>query len=377
MPVQVRYVEFIPHEQGVIIRDPLGLVEPLLVPPETAILIFTIATSESREEVKEKFAQQTGLLIKDEDIDRLIQQLDEFYLLYNERFLSRLEEIERELQRQSFKYLDVFSDEDYLDFQSEVRKRMESVDTAGGGDSIAGLLVPHIDYNVAMDTYISAYSLIARSSRDVIFILGVPHSMARLPMSILNKPYHVYSTVVHNEEEIIASIRSALDFDPTGDILAFRNEHSIEFPVAFLSTIKSSPFRIVPIIVSESDRQRLQEFADVIMRAVEGQEERVLFISSVDFSHVGKKFGDAEPFDTSEVDRTYLDYLLNLQNNEAYEYLEELQNYTRIDGQYTNYLFVELMKRMGASGSLMDYRKFEEKETDSIVTYASARFDVD
>ncbi len=375
MPVQVRYVEFIPHEQGIIIRDPLGLVEPLLVPPETAILIFTIATSESKEEVKEKFAEQTGLLVKDEDIDNLIKQLDEFYLLYNDRFLARLEEIEKELQEQPFKYMDVISDEEFLNFQSEVRRRMDAIGVKEANRTTVGLLVPHIDYNVAMDTYISAYSLIAGSLRDIVFILGVPHSMARLPMSILNKPYHAYSTVVHNEEEVIETIKSALDFDPTKDILAFRNEHSIEFPVAFLSTIMLKPFRIVPIIVSEPDREKLQQFADAIMRAIEGQEERVLFISSVDFSHVGKKFGDAEPFDTSEVDRTYLDYLLNLQNNEAYEYLEELQNYTRIDGQYTNYLFVELMKRLGAAGRLMDYRKYEEEETDSIVTYASARFD--
>ncbi len=376
MPVQVRYVEFIPHEQGIIIRDPLGLVEPLLVSPETAMLIFAIATSESREEVREKFAEQTGLLVKDEDIDNLIKQLDELYLLYNDRFLSRLEEIERELQEQPFKYMDVISDEEFLDFQSRVRKRMEVLGTGESNNTTVGLLVPHIDYNVAMDTYVDAYSLVAGSSRDIVFILGVPHSMARLPMSILNKPYHVYSTVVHNEEKVIEAIRSALDFDPTRDILSFRNEHSIEFPVAFLSTVRLRPFRIVPIIVSEPDRERLQRFADAIMRSIEGIEDRVLFISSVDFSHVGKKFGDAEPFDTSEVDRTYLDYLLNLQNNEAYEYLEELQNYTRIDGQYTNYLFVELMKRIGVSGKLMDYRRYEERETDSIVTYASARFDV-
>ncbi len=375
MPVQIRYLEFIPHEQGVILKDPLGIVEPMLVSPETAILIFAIATSEDYEQVKKQFQEQTGLLIKDEDIDNLIKQLDELYLLYNDRFLNRLEEIEKELREKPYKSLDVVSEEEYLELQSRV-----AVGVDGGSqfenNKTVGLLVPHIDYRIAFDTYVKAYSSISASSRDIIFILGVPHSMSRQPISILDKPYHVYSSVVHQNEDVIAFIREKItEFDPTSDILAFRNEHSIEFPVVFLSLFRKKPFTIVPIIVSESDRESLQRFADAIMDSIRGMEDRALFISSVDFSHVGRKFGDAEPFDTTEVDRTYLDYLLNLQNNEAYEYLEEIQNYTRIDGQFTNYLFIELMKRLSGGGVLEEYEKYEEKETDSVVTYAMARFD--
>ena len=325
--------------------------------------------------MKKQFQEQTGLLIRDEDIDNLIKQLDELYLLYNDRFLSRLEEMERELREKPYKALDVVSEEEYLELQSRVAFRIDG-DSQFVDNETVGLLVPHIDYRVAFDTYVKAYSSISTSDRDVIFILGVPHSMSKRPISILDKPYHVYSSVVHQNEDVIESIREKItQFDPTDDILAFRNEHSIEFPVVFLSLFRKKPFTIIPIIVSESDRESLQRFADAIMDSIRGMEDRVLFISSVDFSHVGRKFGDAEPFDTSEVDRTYLDYLLHLQNNEAYEYLEEIQNYTRIDGQFTNYLFVELMRRLSAKGILEGYEKYEEDETDSIVTYAMARFE--
>ncbi|MCS6998604.1 MAG: MEMO1 family protein, partial [Aquificaceae bacterium] len=129
------------------------------------------------------------------------------------------------------------------------------------------------------------------------------------------------------------------------------------------------------LIISYWDKNLLMRLAENLLRLVEGELEDTLVISSVDLSHVGRKFGDKGSYDPSPTDRTYLELLQNLQVEEAFDFLEREKNPTRIDGIYTNLVFSHLLRTAGIKkGESFDYSSFYEEATDSLVSYASLGF---
>jgi len=366
--LRIRYFEVEEFEDGFIVRDPFGLFEDLFFTKYALLLISLFDGTRNLNEIKSDFFKLTNIMLSDSEINEFINQMDNYYLFYNEKFINRIEEERKKILSLEYKKIEV------LDNISQIKNFIKQNLNYEYEDGILGLIVPHIDLKIAMDTYLKTYSKIKLTKRNIFFIFGVAHNAHLTPFSVFPKNYYTDRIVnVHNE--IISNIKNLFGYEVDFDVLAYRNEHSVEFPILFLDSIFDD-FYIIPSIVAYANNiEDLKIIAHRIYEAIKNYKDRIILISSIDLSHVGKKFGDKYYYDPSEVDLKYIEMLSKLDNDSAFEFLKKYDNSTRIDGQYTNYVFLEVLKLLGVNrANLIEYKNYYESLTDSGVSYCSIAF---
>ncbi|RME12289.1 MAG: AmmeMemoRadiSam system protein B, partial [Aquificota bacterium] len=236
-----------------------------------------------------------------------------------------------------------------------------------------GLMAPHMDIRVAKETYWEAYGRI-RADKRLVIILGVSHYWHEMPFSAL--PLHMETPfgLLHTRKDLIEKLQKFYNFDITYDLLSYRQEHSIEFASVYVKMLLPEA-EALALIISYGEKEFLKGLAENLLRIVDRELPHTLIISSVDLSHVGRKFGDPESYDPSFRDREYLGLLQDIRAEDAFELLKSTNNPTRIDGHYANLVFSHMLRKAGLQkGELFDYRAYYEEPTDSIVSYASMGF---
>lgn len=367
MSFQVRYLDIIPYEDKFLIKDPLGISKEMLVNKESLLLLSLLNGRNSIEDIKTMFLRNTGIILSDSEILNFVQKMDKNYILYNDNFIKRMEFEKEKILSVSCKKIGF-----QFDF-AKLKKEIEKC-KALNEQNIKAIIVPHIDINIGLKTYTKAFSCIKDLNKKIFFIFGVPHSYAENYFSIFPKDYKIGENIIKIQKEIIEKIKNKIDFDIFSDVLAYKNEHSVEFPIIFLSLIKKD-FYVIPSLVSKSDVPLLKNLAENIFEVIAPIKNEILLISSVDLSHVGRKFGDERSFNTEEIDRKYIECLKDMENERGFNFIESKNNFTRIDGLYTNFVFLEILKLMKAGkGEVLDYEMYCEDITDSIVSYASLIF---
>jgi len=364
---KLRYFDVIPDRRGFIIKDPLSISNEMLFSRESFLLLSLIDGSNTINDIKMKFLKMTGILLSDIEIMSFIGELDKNFLLYNERFLKKVEEEKNKIKESEFK--EIKTHYNISELEKVFNERIEEVH-----EDIKGMIIPHIDINVALDTYIRAFSYLKNIKEKIIFIFGVPHFWYEIPFSIFPQNFRVNNKIVESDLNLIEKINSSFEYDITEDCFSFKNEHSIDFPVIFISFLEEKK-KVITSLVSENQKENLIKIKEKIREAIRDIKNDIFFISSIDLSHVGRKFGDEKNYDPEDVDKAYLEYLVNLKNEEAFNFLDKNENRTRIDGKNTNFLFLGILKELGVQkGRIIDYRKYYESPTDSTVSYSFVVF---
>lgn len=372
MKPRLRFVEVQPYGDKFLISDPVGLTPPLLITKELLLILSLMDGSRDLTDIQADFFRRTGQILPREELKQIVKLLDENYLLLNERFLSRLNEEKRKLLALG-KRPPSHAGQAYPDNPLELKKFLEQTLSYEGKENAIGIIVPHMDLRVAKETYGKVYSRIKHLNPDIVVILGVSHYYHETPFSILPLDLDTPIGVLKTNKEIVKEIQKDFDYDLTHDILAYAQEHSIDFQTIFVKYLFPET-QVLPAIVSYGDPSSLKKIANSLSRVLE-KFQNPLIISSVDFSHVGRKFGDPVPYDPSPRDREYIENLCALKNDEAFQLLQKDKNKTRIDGQFTNYVFLEILKNLGAKkGNLVDYQIYDEPPTASKVSYAGITF---
>ncbi len=372
MKPRIRFVEIQPYGDKFLLSDPVGITPPLLITRELLLILSLMDGNRELTDIQAEFFRRTGQILPREDLNQVIKLLDENYLLLNERFFKKLEEEKKKLLSLG-KRPPSHAGQAYPNEPQALKKFLEDTLSYEGKEETIGIIVPHMDLRVAKETYGKVYSKIKHLNPDIVVILGVSHYYHETPFSVLPLDLDTPIGVLRTNKEIIREIQKDFDYDLTHDILAYTQEHSIDFQTIFVKHLFPET-QVLPAIVSYGDTESLKKIANSLTRALE-KFERPLIISSVDFSHVGRKFGDPAPYDPSQRDKEYIDHLCALENDKAFELLQRDNNKTRIDGQFTNYVFLEILKNLGVQkGKLIDYQICDEPPTASKVSYAGIIF---
>ncbi len=367
---RVRYLEVQPYGDKFLITDPFGVSQPLLITPELLLIMSLLDGSRDPSEVKAEFFKRTGTLLTQEDYEKVVKMLDENYLLLNSRFRSKLESIKKSMLKEGVKK-PFHAGEAYPDDPKKLREFLNSSLERTRKENPIGILVPHMDMRVALSTYGKVYSRVGENPETVL-ILGVSHYFHQTPFSVCPLDLETPLGTLSVDREAIEKLNSMFDYDLFEDILSYQKEHSIEFQAVFVKHLFPEA-KVIPAIVSFGNENSLKEIADKLAKAVD--RKKLLVISSVDMSHVGRKFGDSTSYDPSPRDKEYMKLLENLDSEGSFRLLQSDNNRTRIDGQFTNFVFVELLKRLGSSkGKIIDYQIYHEDLTDSKVSYAGMTF---
>lgn len=364
---KIRNFQIIPYEEGAILKDPLEISKEMFFNRTSLFLLSVISENSDIKEIKTKFFRNTGILLSELEIENFIKELDKNFFFYNERFFQKLKEEERKFINQEFKKIEI----DYNAIKEKFWEKIIDVDNK----NIKGVIIPHIDINIAFDTYTRVFSYIKNNSRNIFFIFGVPHFFSKENFVIYPKDFKINHKIIKSNKELIEKINKKLNFNIYDSLYSFKKEHSIDFPIIFLSIVKEN-FSVIPSLVPHIPLEKMKELAENIYESLKEFEERLFFISSIDLSHTGVKFGDLNIIEPEKVDKKYLELLSNLKNEEAFEFLENKNNFTRIDGHYTNFLFLEVLKKFGISkGEILEYKIYREYQTNSLVSYGALIFE--
>jgi AmmeMemoRadiSam system protein B len=383
-------------EELLLLRDPSGYSEEILVfRPAAMALLQLFDGRTSVDALLASIQAETGVRVDGTLILDIVKALDRYCFLDNARSRERREEMDAVWLAQELRPA-AHAGASYPADAEELRDYLQELFDADGSavepGRLLGVLAPHIDLQIGPQVYVPAFRQLAAADIDTVVILGTSHYSYEDLFILTGKDFVTPLGTMPTDRAFVEALRAE-----SGDIfthrdVAHRQEHSIEFPVVFLQHLFGNErVRIVPILCTSFDEflvegtraladEKYAAFQSAFRAAVGTLGRKVAFVLSVDWSHIGRKFGD--DFDAAamldevrESDQAQLAALAACDYERFYAGLRETRNASKIDGFACITTFFDLVKP--ARGVLFDYQQWHEEERASAVTFASMAFFAD
>lgn len=397
---RLRFIEAIPVQQGdqsfVVLRDPEQLFnEQLAVPVPTFLLMTMFDGNNTLRDIQSAIQREFQQIVPLEMLEGLVQQLDQVFMLDNERSMIRREEVQREFERQPTRPA-AHAGMAYPDNPEELTKTLEnyfaSCGANGGNDRMPrGLVTPHIDLRQGGPCMAAAFQrLKSEDAPDTYVILGVAHHPTPNLYTMTTKDFETPLGTVRTNKEAAARLAEIYGAENLKGEYAHKNEHSIEFQTLFLKHLHGDrEFTILPIlcgsieedlhIEGEGDasmmREEAKRFAGALRQLIEELGPRTCVIAGVDLSHVGRKFGDERGVDdlraeiVRAADIKMLEAVQSRDPEAFFDHFKPDRNARNVDAVSAVYT---LLQALGpGEAELIDYNQYRERETESLVSYAS------
>lgn len=419
---RVRSLELVPiennNEEMYALRDPYGFSDTVALPLGTAMLVTLMNGERTLGEMRIEFEQQFGKSINIEDIEGVVRQLDERFMLDNQRFADYQEKLLEE-----YKALEVrpaaHAGGAYAGEPEALRQQLGNLFTdkegpgvlpsegntqgeplSNLGNHLCAIMSPHIDLHRGGVAFAWAYDrLVTESDADVYVILGTAHTPLASFFSVSRKHFDTPLGTVRTDQTFIDSLESRMQngngateakhvFD---DELPHRGEHSIEFQTLMLQYAmgEKRDYKIVPILVgsfhpfvqhnrSPGDSPAVADFITALRQTAENYHKKVCFIAGVDMAHIGQQFGDQELLDDSRLTEQWTDdqeLLSRACEGDAeawFIHVAAQEDRNRICGLAPTYVMLEAARPN--RGELLKYDQAVAEERTSCVSFASVAF---
>jgi AmmeMemoRadiSam system protein B len=410
---RIRAVEIFPHGSDpagdYVLRDPRGLARTVVVPSAVAMLISCMNGRRTLEEIAFEFKLAVGQRIAEEEIEKLVKQLDDLHFLESPTFVA----FEKK-QADDYIALDVrpaaHAGGAYHGEPIGLRAQLGDLFTREGGpgllpwegatngiepqSKLCGVMSPHIDFHRGGSSFAWAYDRVVTDSPSKLFvILGTAHTPLKSFYSVSNKSFDTPLGTAHTDRAFVDSLAKRLGNpnDIFRDELPHRHEHSIEFQALMLQYIlgERRDYRIVPILVGSfhpfvqhgrlpNESPAVAEFIEALRETAIESGEDVCFVGGVDMAHIGQQFGDPELLDDDRLKSQWTDdqnLLTKACAGDAAGWFEHVANQddaNRICGLAPMYTLLETVKPK--RGELLKYDQAVADDRSSCVSFASVAF---
>ncbi len=380
-------------EDLLVLRDPAGYSEEMLVfRPAAMALLQLFDGSRSIATLMDEIESETGVKIDGEQILGIVQSLDRLFFLSNARSSEQQQAMDAAWQAESIRpavHMGNSYPEDAEALTDFLQELFDADGTAVEGGSLLGILAPHIDLQIGPQVYVPAFRQLADEDVETVVILGTSHYSYEDLFILTEKDFATPLGTLKTDHEFVRMLHQESGDLFTHRDVAHKQEHSIEFPVLFLQHLFGNErVRIVPILCTSFEEflvegsraladEKYAAFQKAFQATVEKLGRKVRFVLSVDWSHVGRKFGD--DFDAANVldqvresDHAQFAALEQCDYERFYELLRASKNSSKIDGFACITTFFDLMQPK--RGILLDYQQWHEEERASAVTFAGMAF---
>ena len=380
--------------------------EPVLLPPEVFSVVQYFNGKRSIADIQRDYKKQYGIFLHAEDIRRIAEHLDQYFFMESAAFERHLQDLRAEFASLSIRPSS-HKGAAYPDDKRSLISQLDGYFTdAKGPGQLSGpkgarhfesvsplkaIMAPHIDIKAGGPTFAWAYHALAASDAELFVILGTSHVDMHNFLALTRKTFETPFGHVETDHIFVEALSNYLSYDPFEDELIHKSEHSIEFQVVFLQYLQqklgktNSTIKIVPILCGGSmyeaifynrpieDVPQLQESITGLQNVLQ-KYRKVCVIASVDFSHVGVRYGDpaqptpAERIQVEETDRNLLGALERADHQGFITQLQRNQNATQICGFAPIYIMLRLIE--GTRGKLLHY-DHTELSPGSFVSFAS------
>jgi MEMO1 family protein len=345
-------VDVRPHvhegQSVLLLRDATGLSDQVVVLPQAlGPLLGLCDGTRSVGEIGTALFLQTGLTVREDLIQQVIDHLDEALLLEGDRYEQAYGEAIRAFREADFRP-PVLTGTSYPEAPDELRalldsyaQGMEADESAVPGDAsgnILGIISPHIDYQRGGPVYARVWQAAAEAARqaELVIIFGTDHkSRLDSTMNLTRQSYATPFGVLPTAVDVVDALAEVLgEEDAFAEEMNHRGEHSIELAAVWLHHVRGGePCHIVPILtgsfsaymqfgLNPGDDPMLEAAIDALQQAARGK--RTLVVAAGDLAHVGPAFDGPFP----------IDYLRFLSLEAADQKLMETINHNDAPGFY-------------------------------------------
>ncbi|VAX18892.1 hypothetical protein MNBD_NITROSPINAE02-1702 [hydrothermal vent metagenome] len=393
-PPLLRHIEAFPidheGERRIVLYDPMKYTDITMTVSLSAFYLMTLMDGEHEvESICEEYVKRFGLPVSREETVDIISKLDEAFMLDNERFATR-----RENMRRDFLALEkrppIFAGQSYPAEPEALGKLLDTMlegEPRNDGDILA-VVSPHIDFRVGGDMMAAGWRELKNSDADLFVILGTGHTLTEEFFSVIDKDYQTPIGSMPVDHGFIEKFRDNFGESVSGQVEAHKNEHSIEFQALFFARLFGSrpDVKAVPVLLSFPENvwqmdhpvfngQRVDRFIEALGKTVAQCGKKVVFIASVDLAHVGARFGDSHKLSDEDLERIEVDdrkLISSICDMDGDGFLAEIikvNDRNKVCGFPSLYT---LFKVCGAkSAKLLQYRQNLEGERENVVTFAT------
>ncbi len=390
---QLRRIDIIPLKGGkVILRDPFGISEnTLIIDEELLTLILLMNGNRDLKDLQVEWMRRHGIMLFSDQIEEMVRKLDENYMLNNERFWRKKKEMEEEFRSSAIRE-PALAGKVYPTDEMELRSYLERILSIGGKEQFNGnaLIVPHIDLERGKSVYAKGFSCLeGHECPDVILILGTAHFAEDESYFILTeKDFMTPFGRIKTDKESVRKINELCGVNFCSGEFAFKNEHSVEFPLLFLSFLYGTGFEIIPVLVNSFEKfvelaiepindGNLKNFVYALKQVLNGR--IFLAVCAADLSHLGPRFGDPAPLGLSElsameaIDKAIINRILTGNPSFLFREIETIKNRTKICGFPAIYTLLSILNEQ--KGRLLSYEYAYSPEDGSVVSFSAIAFE--
>lgn len=406
-------VEMIPvtHENRDLIyfHDPQGyMIKPFVLETQIAALLPLLNGNYSVEDIMTEL-KRYGSDVKEKQLLAFVRQLDKARLLLSPWFRHYKTEIEKEFEESDVRPA-VCAGQSYPASANELEEFLTEAfsknSESGYGKEIIGdkgtkkkdkeiraLFAPHIDPRVGLSSYVPAFkSLMEVEPRRVVLLATSHYSGMHYPLYdgrpfiATRKDFETPLGKISTDKQAMDILeRHALETGCSFSDRAHRNEHSIELHLIFLQHIWEHSFQLIPLLVGSFEELYYKSDGDTgkkvnkmaALLAEQFDDDATLFLISGDLSHIGKKFGDADPasdmFDeVTPYDKRFLEHARRAEKEELLNLVSDDYDPYRICGFPPLYTAISALQNI--KGEITSYEQWDESERESAVTFGSVLY---
>ena len=292
---------------GLLIRDPLGYSEGMLVcpPPLVPFLRFFDGAHEATE--LESALRTGGAGAEAAPMaNHLRDSLARALFLDDEDFVKRRETKHAAFARAAHREA-AHAGSAYPDDEAELRtllhERMGGPAADGSAHGLVAIAAPHASPDGAWESYRRAYGRLTADLRGRTFVvLGTSHYGAPDRFGLTTKPYETPLGRTTVDAALVDELARAAGPAVTEEDYCHTVEHSIEFQVLFLQHKLGPGVRVVPVLCGPftagedgrpEDEPGVGRFLEALRALCARERDRVFFVLGVDMAHLGRRYGDS------------------------------------------------------------------------------------
>jgi MEMO1 family protein len=341
------------------LRDPSRLTDAVATLPPVAVAIVQLFDGDStRDEICAEFQRRYGTPLQREAVDRLIDQLDQAYLLDSDRFRQFSATVFGAFAQSPTRKAHL-AGESYPADAAALAAQLDGYFDAPNGPGRPlpngaalprAIVAPHIDFARGGAAYAWAYKPLADAASlpELVVLFGTDHMGAEQPFTLTRKHYETPFGAMTTDVELVDALTKKVG-ERLGEQRAqalfkdeyhHRGEHSLEFQMVWLRHIwkdRADAVKVVPILcgslhdfVENGHSPRSDARVDIVLSTlVELVGTRpTLWIAGADLAHVGPRFGDQDALDASDrssLERRDQETLAHASRGDATAWFEEIR----------------------------------------------------